>query len=311
MESFNDLFNQQIMDDLDDSKQRMSKMNLNEKVHILHVPIESIVEHPDNHKIYLKLEDEIFFENLKQDILENGIIHIPVCIKKGSDFVLVDGHRRIAAIRALYAEGYTQFEAVDIKVVSFENNTDELEFMLAANVKVRKHSDYSKMMQISAYSKIYDQRRQNQQLSKGLTKSCYIAKHMQMGERQINKYLYIRNKFSDEAIKQLLEQPEVTINSFYASLKAKSDEYDYQFENKPGVRLAPQSKKHKQFDLNKKERQLMERFTSSLDKVIELNEDVISIIQNDTMISKRLKRLNKNIIATIQLLSELHQSSDD
>lgn len=311
MDNFYDLFNKQILDEIESSDQKTTKINSNEKAQILHVPIEKIVEHPDNHKIYLKIEDEVYFDNLMQDIMENGIIHIPVCIKKGSDFILVDGHRRVMAVKALYAEGYAQFESIDIKVVSFENSTDELEFMLAANVKVRKHSDYSKMMQISAYAKIYDQKRKDMQLPKGLTKSSYIAKNMQMGERQVNKYLYIRNNFDDKTIKQLLEQPEVTINSFYSSLKSKSEEYENQFENKPGVRLAPKKKVAKPFAINKKERLLTERLASNLYKMIELNDEVITILQSTSIISKRLKRFRKSLEQATQLLDEFHQSLDN
>lgn len=261
--------------------------------------------HPDNHVIYLNYEDETHLDVLKQDILENGIIHLPVCRYKGDEYILVDGHRRLAAIRALVEEGHQQFASIDIKVVDFDNSTDEREFMLSANVKVRKPSEYTRMMQIAAYASIYDERRKNHQSVKGLSKPSYIAKHMQMSERQVNKFLYIRNNFDNAYIKQLLEDPSNTINSFYSAIKSKGDEFDQQFQNKPGLRLQAKKPEQKQLKLNKKEKQLTTKLASDLQDLIQTNEKVLVFLQNDRSISVRLKRLTRSLLTTEALLRDL------
>lgn len=310
MENQYDLFNQKIIDEIHDEVEDF-RINSNTRVRIVNTLVENIFDHPDNHLIYLGIEDELTSLTLKKDILENGIIHIPVCKKKGSDYILVDGHRRLRAIRALFAEGYTQFESIDIKVVSFDDATDELEFMLAANVKVRRPSDFSRMMQISAYSKIYDQRRKNNQISKDVSRSSYIANHMQMSERQTDKFLYIRNRFSSEEIKDLLDNPSVTINSFYGSLKSKGDDYELLYENKPGNRLITKEKEVKMFKLNKKERQIIDKFASDLIKLMETNEKALLVLNGQKDISIRLKRLSKSLITTVELLNNIDTSNEN
>lgn len=75
------------------------------------------------------------------------------------------------AVKVLYSEGHTQLASIDVKVASFKNCIDEIELVLAVNVKVRRYSDYSMIRQLSAYSKNYDQRHKDKQLPKGSTKT--------------------------------------------------------------------------------------------------------------------------------------------
>jgi len=304
METLFDQINPKITETIlnEDMKYRMSS---NEPVTIVHVPVASIVDHPDNHLIYLEIEDAQSFQNLKQDIFENGIIHIPVCKKSGGDFVLVDGHRRLAVIRALIHEGHTQFDSIDIKLIRFSSEIDELDYMLAANVKVRKPSDYSRMMQIAAYSKIYDDRRKNNFIKKEMSRSNFIAQHMLMSERQVNKFLYIHNRFSKDEIKELLTDPSNTINRFYASLKAKGDEYELHYENKPGVRLPSPQRKEKTFHLTVKEKQFLNKFVSDLSKVEYKNEQLLIVLYSQKELSNQLKRFSKSLSKTIETIHAL------
>lgn len=302
METLFDLVNPKIVDDIHED-QVNHRLNRNESVRVVHVPVVSIVDHPDNKKMYLDIEDEQCFQNLKQDILENGIIHIPVCKKHNGEYVLVDGHRRISVVRALINEGYSQFDSIDIKLIHFDHRFDELEYMLSANVKVRKPSDYSRMMQISAYSQIYDYRRENNEVSKEVTRSSFVAKQMLMGERQVNKFLYIRNRFSDDDIKALLSDSRNSINAFYSSLKAKGDEYELQFEHKPGLRIKSNKKHDKTINLTQKQRQTVLKYTSDMTKLIDASEQVLAIINGDKDLSIKIKRLSKSLQTTIDYLN--------
>jgi ParB/RepB/Spo0J family partition protein len=156
----------------------------NKNNNVVDLSIDLIDQHPRNpHRV---LPEEV--EQLMASIAVNGQ-HMPITVTQRPDDrnVAVAGNTRLAACKAL---GHTHIKAI---VVEFENETDELEHMLASNEAHKKtHAEIAREMKI--WTEIYGNKQgQRSDLENGEAWDTrkQLAKQYQMSESNVGKLMYV------------------------------------------------------------------------------------------------------------------------
>lgn len=281
------------------------------------VDISKLEKHSNNSKIFLEIEDQVAHENLKSSILERGLIHPIVCKRSKKGYVIISGHRRHQALSALVKDGHFQFSSTRIKVVSFDSEMAEMEYILDANITNREISDYSKMMSVYEYSHIYDYKKKNRQLPSGLSQQVFVADKMKMGTRQVAKYLFIINNLEKELITEVLKNDEMSLNKLYIRIKElgiKDTEASCGLSNivnepsnEPPVELVDQQQDIEAKPLNAKTRRHVERLVKDLVKINETSKSILDSSELDKTVKKRIISLINNIEKTNAVISDLIQ----
>ncbi len=183
------------------------------------VRLNELIPHPKNTTLHPEVEDEKEIERIKQSILEQGLINPICCKEENGRYVILSGHLRHKALTCLVNEGYEHYHEIQVKIVSFDTEEDELEYLLDANALTRRTTDYTKMMHIATYSQIYDEKKKNSELNIGDSEQAYISQKMGISKRQVCKFLFIRNNLEEKVINEIISGNEMSLNKLYQRMK--------------------------------------------------------------------------------------------
>lgn len=288
------------------------KDNLNKDVSYEVIRLEDLKENNLNAYIYLAQEDKSRIEGLKESIRINGLIHPLVCKKTKECYTLLSGHLRKVALEELVKEGLLQFQEVKVKVVNVSDE-DELEYLLDANVVKRHKTDYSKMMEVRGYSSIYEKLKENDEIPTGLTANIYIANKMQMSQRQIAKYMHIKNNLHKEDINDLVNNQNMSLENIYSQLKKYGDAFEEEYFSKKGSRIEKMQKKEEQLEPMKllvKENNAIAKVLKDLERINTSNNILLESDNLYKIANKKLKRYTKSAENYAMFLNELLDTNE-
>lgn len=278
------------------------------------IEIDKMIPSEENKSIYLTIEDEPFFEGLKQSILELGLIDPIVCEKVNDNYIIVSGHRRHTALMALYKEGHDQFKMTKARIIRCETKAKQLQTMLDANNTSREISDYSKMMSVRKYSEIYQIRKKNKQLSVGITEKEFVAKKMGMGPTQVAKYLFIHHHIDSALLEEVLKGDHISLNKLYLKMqdiKKNHDDLNNELSKvKSGIKKPVDTASERIIEtrLSSKTKNKVKRFSKDLSKVYDTGKGLL--LTND-LDDKAKKQVNNLLNRMDVILKELHPMIED
>lgn len=291
----------------------------NSKDEYIYVDIHDLIPSDENKSIYLEIEDQPSFNKLKQSIKEIGLIEPIVCqsADKNNKYVIISGHRRHSALLELSKEGHQQLNTIEVKVAKSTKKENVLQTMLDANNSTREISEYSKMISVIKYAEVYQGKKKRKEVPVGLTEKKFVSDRMNIGERQIAKYLYMyknietsiieevinNNEFSlnklynrmDELRKQKINIKELTIDDFLNSEKPNNDE----------------SKANIETDVSTKTKNKVKRFSKDLSKVYDVGKGITESKDLDNKTKKHVNNLLKRIENTLNELHTLFESDQN
>lgn len=242
-----------------------------------------LIGHEKNHYSIVgisELADAIEDVGLLQDIV----------VKKTGEFnsdgqplyKIVSGHRRQLAIKELVENrGQTKYSEIPCVVISQEE--DELITQLKlhlANTTARELSEYDKMIAISELKKIIENAKEKGIKIKGRVREI-ISENVNLGATQVQKYLDIAEKATDE-VRSSLQSGDITVQEAYNSIK-KSDEYSDGAQPKEKNKSSENSYKklYSKFKAFKKLSQDMQIQDEEFLKLIEELENYINAKNSD------------------------------
>lgn len=274
------------------------------------VSIKELKENSLNRYIYLAQEDENQLEKLKASIRKIGLIHPIVCKEKDGMFTILSGHLRKRALFELVQEGLSQYQEVQIKVIDVDEES-ELEYLLDANVVKRNKTDYSKMMEVRGYSSSYEKLKSKGKIVTGLTANKYVSNKMDMGERQIAKYMYINNRLSKEDITELVKGCELSLDKIYGLIQKHGDAFEELFLSKEVTEKKVENEEvvNEKYELLVKEKNAIKRVLKDLERI---NANSDALLEFDALykrINKELKRYIKSSEKYALLLKEILDES--
>lgn len=301
-EDVKNLFGERVIQEIQKPKVKGVPVINSQNKTVLKLDITQLYPNKNNVVIYLNEEDELQLLNLKESIKTEGLIHPLVAKKEGNEYVLISGHRRLKVLKELVSEGLPQFSSVLVKIMKFNNEVDEMEALLDANISVRSLSEYSKMMQVAAYQSTFLKRIELNQLSDIQVEKTYIAKKMNMSERQVSKYLYIRKHLTGDEIADLINK-KLTLNKMYELMKQNAEEFESEFLSKPAVRVV---KKEKTFPkLTKEEQQKLLSLQKNINKLFDQNEKLQLLLIKKKQVSSRLSKFSSSLSSINGFINDL------
>lgn len=178
---------------------------------------------------YSKKEDEML--DLMASIYNLGLQQNPVVIRTPDGekpYRLTTGNRRLEAIKRLHQRG-DWGENVKCSIISLDKInlpiSDELKekyAIMETNSRVRRYTDYDKLMEVREYDEFYSElRKQGYEFVeeadgkrlqlKGVKNRQIIAEKLQMSPAQVGKFSKVSSKAAPETI-EALKQEVVNIN---------------------------------------------------------------------------------------------------
>lgn len=126
-----------------------------QKMQVVMLPAEDIVANPEN-SIY-EIGD---VSMLKADIAERGLRSpLEVLPAKGGRYMLIAGHRRWTACRALTAEGVAGFEVLPCVIHQSQGADDDLIALITSNATARELTDGERLRQYRALKQALERKK--------------------------------------------------------------------------------------------------------------------------------------------------------
>ena len=182
----------------------------------------SLISHPENISVdkIIENEDNIFeledtdeqIQSLADSIETNGLIHRPAVSyhSETDEYLVLSGHRRIRAMR-----DYLGYEYIPCEVYDNLDETTESLILYDANIEVRDISDNKKLKLYEMYAEKLKELKQLGTIDtlRGFDGSIqrYIAKKLDVTERQVRTYKNLSEKLTEEE-KQQIEQGQISVN---------------------------------------------------------------------------------------------------
>lgn len=290
-------------------KHKIEKMNSNENG-LKKVKLSELKPHPQNVILHPDMEDEIEIERLKNSILQQGLIHPICCKEENGKYIILSGNLRYKALMSLVNGGHQQFSEVYVKIVSFDNEKDELEYLLDANAISRRKTDYAKMMYVSAYQKMYDEKKERNELNVGISEQAYISEKMGISKRQVCKFIYIRNNLDNSLIKEIIDGNKMSLNKLYQRMK-DLELQDIRLDRKDVKdQLITANQADREFKLTVKTKKTLQKVSKDLERLDGSTMSLLECSELDPSLKKLIKRLSKTIndakeeVASIELAQE-------
>lgn len=283
------------------------------------VNIHDLVPNDENKSIYLEIEDQPSFNKLKQSIKEIGLIEPIVCqsADKNNKYVIISGHRRHSALLELFKEGHKQFKTIEVKVANGTKKEDVLQTILDANNSTREISEYSKMISVMKYAEVYQGKKKRKEIPVGLTEKKFVSDRMNIGERQIAKYLYMYKRIEPSILQEVINNNEFSLNQLYNRMdelkKQKIDIKeltidDFLNSEKPNDN---DSKAIIETDISIKTKNKMKRFSKDLCKVYDVGKGITQTKDLDNKTKKHVNNLLKRIENTLNEFQTLLESDQN
>lgn len=174
-----------------------------QKMQVVMLPAADIEPNPEN-SIY-EIGD---VSMLKADIAERGLRSpLEVLPAKGGRYMLIAGHRRWTACRALTAEGVTGFEVLPCVIRSYQSHDDEVLSLITSNITNRELTQGEKLRQYEALKKIVAKKKADGKI-KGRVRD-EVARIMGRGTGSVNRLEAISGNCVPE-VRCMYERGEIT-----------------------------------------------------------------------------------------------------
>ena len=183
-----------------------------QKMQVVMLPAADIEPNPEN-SIY-EIGD---VSMLKADIAERGLRSpLEVLPAKGGRYMLIAGHRRWTACRALTAEGVTGFDLVPCVIRSYQSHDDEVLSLITSNITNRELTQGEKLRQYEALKKIVAKKKADGKI-KGRVRD-EVARIMGRGTGSVNRLEAISGNCVPE-VRCMYERGEITEERAYECSK--------------------------------------------------------------------------------------------
>lgn len=173
---------------------------------------------PNEHNIYHIDEKDI--QDLADDIEDNGLLqNLVVKPLEDGNYLLVAGHKRYNAIKEL-VENRDLDKFSSIYCYILDKNESEEETLLklhTTNLLARDITEYEMMEAIKTLKDIYQKLAEQGKKPKGKVRDL-ISKQVNLGTTQVQKYMTIADKATEETLQDLKEQ-NITIEEAYKQTK--------------------------------------------------------------------------------------------
>ena len=183
-----------------------------QKMQVVMLPAADIVANPEN-SIY-EIGD---VSMLKADIAERGLRSpLEVLPAKGGRYMLIAGHRRWTACRALTAEGVAGFEVMPCVIRQSQGEDDDLIALITSNATARKLTDGEELRQHLALKRAVEHKKAEGKL-KGRVRE-EMARITGKGAGTVGRLDAVVNNCVPEVI-AMVERGEITMTRAYECSK--------------------------------------------------------------------------------------------
>lgn len=174
-----------------------------QRMQVVMLPAADIEPNPEN-SIY-EIGD---VSMLKADIAERGLRSpLEVLPAKGGRYMLIAGHRRWTACRALTAEGVAGFDVLPCVIRSYQSHDDEVLSLITSNITNRELTQGEKLRQYEALKKIVAKKKADGKI-KGRVRD-EVARIMGRGTGSVNRLEAISGNCVPE-VRCMYENGEIT-----------------------------------------------------------------------------------------------------
>lgn len=173
---------------------------------------------PNEHNIYHIDEKDI--QDLADDIEDNGLLqNLVVKPLEDGNYLLVAGHKRYNAIKELVENrDLNQFSSVSCLVLDKNESEEETLLKLhTTNLLARDITEYEMMKAIKTLKEVYQKLAEQGKKPKGKIRDL-ISEQVNLGSTQVQKYITIADKASEETLQELKEQ-NITVEEAYKQTK--------------------------------------------------------------------------------------------
>ncbi|MDU2156344.1 ParB/RepB/Spo0J family partition protein [Clostridium sp.] len=173
---------------------------------------------PNEHNIYHIDEKDI--QDLADDIEDNGLLqNLVVKPLEDGNYLLVAGHKRYNAIKELVENrGLDKFSSIYCYILDKNESEEETLLKLhTTNLLARDITEYEMMEAIKTLKDIYQKLAEQGKKPKGKVRDL-ISEQVNLGTTQVQKYMTIADKATEETLQDLKEQ-NITIEEAYKQTK--------------------------------------------------------------------------------------------
>lgn len=212
-ENNNEYDNDYLGEDTDESDNNKSEDNST----LEYLPLEKI-KFSENNPFRAQddtAEGKESLQELANSIAAVGIIHPPTVNHIEGEYYVISGERRIRAMRLL------GWKTAPCFVISEENNDLVMARLYSANIDVRSFTPWQMLEYTEQLTVFYKKLIENKEVTGTIRKN--IAEHLHISERQIAKYIYIKNRLSLLYENEIadLKNGEMTANKAYNIIKSR------------------------------------------------------------------------------------------
>lgn len=216
-------------------------------------------------------------EELAESIDKNGLIHIPRIVPDGDGkYRMISGERRYRAIGLICDQGEPKYISAPkykngIPCMIEDSNLSEVDEeirLIAANEDVRDRNDALRRKKIARLNELYEIKRQEKGDNSSITKK--IAKDLNIGERQVQRYNAVNQKLIPE-LQEAFDNSKITLEKAaqFSALDTDTQkmivellEYNKNI-NKEEIELIKKAAEKKEKDLLNDLRELTEKANSA------------------------------------------------
>lgn len=183
-----------------------------QKMQVVMLPAADIEPNPEN-SIY-EIGD---VSMLKADIAERGLRSpLEVLPAKGGRYMLIAGHRRWTACRALTAEGVTGFEVLPCVIRQSQGEDDDLIALITSNATARELTDGERLRQYRALKQALERKKAAGALDGRIRDE--MSRITGDGTGTLGRFNAILNNCTAEVV-EMLEKGEITMTRAYECSK--------------------------------------------------------------------------------------------
>lgn len=183
-----------------------------QKMQVVMLPAADIVANPEN-SIY-EIGD---VSMLKADIAERGLRSpLEVLPAKGGRYMLLAGHRRWTACRALTAEGVAGFEVLPCVIRQSQGEDDDLIALITSNATARELTDGERLRQYRALKQALERKKAAGALDGRIRDE--MSRITGDGTGTLGRFNAILNNCTAEVV-EMLEKGEITMTRAYECSK--------------------------------------------------------------------------------------------
>lgn len=183
-----------------------------QKMQVVMLPAADIVANPEN-SIY-EIGD---VSMLKADIAERGLRSpLEVLPAKGGEYMLIAGHRRWTACRALTAEGVAGFDVLPCVIRQSQGEDDDLIALITSNATARELTDGERLRQYRALKQALERKKAAGALDGRIRDE--MSRITGDGTGTLGRFNAILNNCTAEVV-EMLEKGEITMTRAYECSK--------------------------------------------------------------------------------------------